>query len=196
MTTSMATSILPDNPFPGMNPYLEHSWGDVHASLIVEMKNLLNQKLPLDMTVRAEEGVTLESDEDEWNDGSASRYRVDLGISEEWKQGLPPVWRPDGEKEAVLAEPLVIERVDEPETQRWLEIRESGGRLVTIIELLSPTNKGSKHDAYRERRRRFQSSGVNVVEIDLLRAGGHAVAAQDYACRWKDGTVPDYLVCV
>ena len=96
----------------------------------------------------------------------------------------------------MLAEPLVIERVDEPETQRWLEIRESGGRLVTIIEVLSPTNKGSKHDAYRERRRRFQSSGVNVVEIDLPRAGGHAVAAQDYACRWKDGTVPDYLVCV
>ena len=49
-------------------------------------------------------------DEDAWKDGSPSRYRVDLGISEEWKQGLPPGWRPDGEKEAVLAEPLVIER--------------------------------------------------------------------------------------
>jgi hypothetical protein len=197
MTDDMPTSIQPDNPFPGMNPFLEHSWGGVHTALLVRIQDVLAEKLPLGLLARPEEGVMLEiDDDDEWNDGSPSRYRVDLGISEEWKQGLPPVWRPDGEKEAVLAEPLVIERVDEPETQRWLEIRESGGRLVTIIEVLSPTNKGSKHEAYRERRRRFQSSGVNVVEIDLLRAGGHAVAAQDYACRWKDGTVPDYLVCV
>lgn len=192
----MPAEIQPHNPFTGMNPYLEHSWGDVHTSLIIAIKNLLNEKLPSDMMVRAEEGITLESEEDEWDDDSPSRFRVDLGISEDWKQGLPPVWRPEGTENVPLAEPLVIERVDEPETQRWLEIRESGGRLVTIIEVLSPANKGSKHAAYLERRRRFQAAAVNVVEIDLLRGGGHAVAAPDYSCRWPDRTAPDYLVCV
>ena len=34
------------NPFPGMNPWLEAYWRDVHASLLVYARDLLNAELP------------------------------------------------------------------------------------------------------------------------------------------------------
>lgn len=38
-----------------------------------------------------------------------------------------------------LAEPVVVHVP--PETPRWVEIREAGGRLITVIEVLSRSNK-------------------------------------------------------
>ena len=44
--------------------------------------------------------------------------------------------------------------------------------LVTAIEVLSPTNKGSSGlTEYLEKRHRLRKQGVNLVEIDLLIAG-------------------------
>ena len=58
------------------------------------------------------------------------------------------------------------------ETSRWLEITDSdGGGLVTVIELLSPTNKPRHREQYEQKRLRLLSAGVSLVEIDLLRAG-------------------------
>jgi hypothetical protein len=34
------------NPFPGMNPYLEAHWWDVHTSLVPYMRNQLQRNLP------------------------------------------------------------------------------------------------------------------------------------------------------
>jgi hypothetical protein len=33
------------SPFPGMDPYLEQNWGEVHTSLIVYARNQLNSQL-------------------------------------------------------------------------------------------------------------------------------------------------------
>ena len=54
-----------------------------------------------------------------------------------------------------------------------VEIRDAAARrLVTAIEILSPTNKqGDGREEYLERRRRFLVSSVHLVEIDLLRRG-------------------------
>jgi hypothetical protein len=58
------------------------------------------------------------------------------------------------------------------ETERWIEIRDSSGRVITAIELLSPSNKRSEgFDDYQRKRRAFIGSGVNLVEIDLFRQG-------------------------
>ncbi len=56
----------------------------------------------------------------------------------------------------------------------YLEIRDVGtGKLVTVIEVLSPTNKS--HSAgrrkYCKNRDRIFASNTSLVEIDLLRAG-------------------------
>jgi hypothetical protein len=37
------------SPFPGMDPYLEQKWGEVHTSLIVYARNQLNSQLPDDL---------------------------------------------------------------------------------------------------------------------------------------------------
>jgi len=52
-------------------------------------------------------------------------------------------------------------------------IREATGRLVTVLELLSPTNKleSDDRDCYLRKRRGFRQGGANVVELDLVRQG-------------------------
>jgi hypothetical protein len=57
---------------------------------------------------------------------------------------------------------------------KFLEIIElEGDEVVTVMELLSPTNKraGTERDAYLTKRAEYVHSSVNVVEIDLLRGG-------------------------
>jgi Protein of unknown function (DUF4058) len=58
--------------------------------------------------------------------------------------------------------------------ERYLEIREvATGRVVTVIELLSPKNKrtGEGRTAYENKRNQILASLTNFVEIDLLRGG-------------------------
>ena len=57
-----------------------------------------------------------------------------------------------------------------------------GIRVVTAIEVLSPSNKvmpGQR--AYLEKRQRFIEGGVNFVELNLLRGGGDMLLARDTA---------------
>jgi hypothetical protein len=73
-----------------------------------------------------------------------------------------------------LAEPLILAGDDEV-TETFIEIRDksSGNRIVTVIEVLSPTNKwpGPGQDQYLQKRKELRAGQVNLVEIDLLRAG-------------------------
>src|SRR5439155_20093719 len=77
---------------------------------------------------------------------------------------------------AVAGPPAValtnIEFVD-PHTETYVEVRRlPDHELVTVLELLSPTNKyGDGRGDYMRKRRDFRRQSVNVVELDLLRAG-------------------------
>jgi hypothetical protein len=56
----------------------------------------------------------------------------------------------------------------------YLEVRQVGTRkLVTVIEILSPTNKSNREGRrrYCKKRNRIRESSTSLVEIDLLRAG-------------------------
>ena len=56
----------------------------------------------------------------------------------------------------------------------FVEIRDRRSReLVTVIEVLSPSNKqpGSTRDQYLAKRQELLDSRANLVEIDLLRGG-------------------------
>lgn len=44
-----------NSPFPGMDPYLERYWRDVHTSFLVYARNQLNTRLPDDLQARVEE---------------------------------------------------------------------------------------------------------------------------------------------
>jgi hypothetical protein len=96
----------------------------------------------------------------------------------------------------VVAEPVLV-RVPEPEVDRRVEIYDpsSGGR-VTAIEVLSPSNKlpGPARLAYRSKQRDFLAAGVNLVEIDLVRAGDWVFSVDESAL--PPGKRAPYMVCV
>jgi hypothetical protein len=53
------------SPFPGMDPYLEQRWGDVHGSLITYIRDSIQPLLGPDLRARMSERVYLESIESE-----------------------------------------------------------------------------------------------------------------------------------
>ena len=66
----------------------------------------------------------------------------------------------------------------EPQRESFVEIREKGGgRLVTVIEFISPANKlpGTGRARYQLKQRELQEADVHLVEIDLVRAGSRVL---------------------
>src|SRR3954452_21216063 len=49
------------SPFPGMDPYLDAHWRDVHARLIIYTSDALQALLPQALRARVEERVLLET---------------------------------------------------------------------------------------------------------------------------------------
>jgi len=52
-----------NSPFPGMDPYLERSWGDVHCRFITAASGVLNCILPADLAARVEERLMVDPEE-------------------------------------------------------------------------------------------------------------------------------------
>jgi len=176
------------NPFPGMNPFLERFWLDVHTKLITYIADAIAEQLPPDLNARTEERVTLAEGLD------ASTVRPDVAVVESWKLGIPPTWQPDmatsGGVLATEPEVLILEEI----TERWVEITDIHGRVITVIEVLNPTNKGDARAEYVAKRQRYYGGGASVVEIDLLRGGRHTVGFPLESLRPSPGTC--YHVCV
>jgi hypothetical protein len=157
------------SPFPGMDPYLEEHWGDVHTSLMTYARDQLQPHLvPKGLRARLEERVFLEA-----NEMTGRNLYPDIQIIE---REQPKKSRKTKSASTALAEPITIRfPPPEPETQRFIEIidAQSGNRVVTVIEVLSPTNKfpGEGQRLYLQKRDELRAAGVSLVEIDLLRAG-------------------------
>ncbi len=156
------------NPFPGMNPYLEQRWGDVHAAMITYARDMLQDALPDDLRARMQERVFIESA------GEPQRtISPDVHVYE-WRPGATPSVR-GSDGATTLVEPLVIHVADAEVTQSYLELIDvrSGGHVVTVIELLSPSNKakGPGRNLYLQKQLETVNARANMVEIDLLRGG-------------------------
>lgn len=52
------------SPYPGMDPYLEQFWPDIHASLIIYAHDQIEEQLPGNLIARVEERVVLETEEE------------------------------------------------------------------------------------------------------------------------------------
>ncbi|MBI4616050.1 MAG: DUF4058 family protein [Planctomycetes bacterium] len=81
----------------------------------------------------------------------------------------------------VVEEPLLVSIPPEPRRQTFVEIRDTraGNTVVTIIEVLSLSNKTPGQDArsqYLRKQEEILAGDVHLVEIDLLRDGEHTVA--------------------
>jgi hypothetical protein len=71
----------------------------------------------------------------------------------------------------------------DPITERFVRIMNEAGRLVTVIEFISPMNKRQPGlDAYRLKRSELLSANVSVVEVDLIRTGDWRALMRPLQC--------------
>ncbi len=186
------------SPFPGMDPYLEARWGDIHTSLITYARDQLRSQMPGGLLVRAQEHVTVQSPGGD-NGHTRPRHGLypDVRVLEQSGAAGQPALAP-AEGGVTVAEPLVVPVVLETETQRWLEIIDtrSGNRVVTAIEFLSPTNKSDVggRAAYQQKQQELRAARVNLVEIDLLRDGPYVLSAAAHGVPLP--YLAPYRVCV
>jgi hypothetical protein len=88
----------------------------------------------------------------------------------------------------VTEQALFTSVVREEHHEDFIEIRQrSDGRLVTLVDVVSPSNKttASGRDAYLGKRREGRTGGANLVELDLVLQGQPML---DYS---RDG-LPDW----
>jgi hypothetical protein len=163
------------SPFPGMDPYIEACglWGDFHSHLIEKIYDELALTLPERYFVRVEERAYVVLAGIEGKDTSPCLPDVSVIA--------PSVRSARGETALVEAETgadAVTMRafIDEHYREHFIEIFESEPniRLVTCIEVLSPSNKrpGTEGwELYLKKRKALMQWSANLVEIDLLRGG-------------------------
>jgi hypothetical protein len=152
-----------------MDPYLESStWMNFHNQLCAEVARQLGPKIRprylARLMGRSYTEITAEPDEE-------SRTSLpDVGVLE----SAPGPGRGGAAAVAIVAAPVRVPTVmPVPIPHFFVEIRDRlGRRIVTAIEVLSPTNKrGVGRREYLKRRRRLLRSEAHLVEIDLLHAG-------------------------
>lgn len=156
------------SPFPGMDPYLESRWPEVHARLIVYAANEMNRALPNDLQASIEESLAVYAENEE-----SRGIRPDLHVQEDF--GITDFSTP--ESATAVAEPVVVKRAPHP--QRHVEIVGRDGRVITAIEFVSPWNKvGSRaREQYTRKQLDYMAAGINLVEIDLVRQGKYVLAS-------------------
>jgi Protein of unknown function (DUF4058) len=154
------------SPFPGMDPYLEAPsiWPDVHTSLMSIFREQLTPLLAPKYLAELETQVVIDQVDDD-----PQVVLPDVSItSSEMSASAPSTV-------AVATPSPVLVRVPLDVPTRlvsvYIRLRETG-RLVAVIELLSPVNKrrGKGREEYLDKRRTFLTSPVHLIEIDLLRS--------------------------
>ncbi len=194
------------SPFPGMDPYLERSrwFRGLHNNLITFIQEALQPLLPSPYFALTGELIWMEGSERYVDPDVDVLRRVPIGPREavqSGEEGGVATLVAEAEVEPVIV--AVPHPPDEERTEPYLEIyarREGEGedRLVTSIEVLSPTNKtlGSEgRQKYLEKQQEILSGQVHLVEIDLLRGGAHSSAVPLWLAREKAGPF-DYHVSV
>lgn len=157
------------SPFPGMDPYLERFWNDVHGKLITYIADDLNEALPPRYRAALQERVVI-ADLDQPLSGA--RY-PDVAILEAPViAGAGPATR---STRAMVVSPALLTYQGDPLTQYTIEIVDTkfGEKVVTSIEVLSPENKrpGDGMRQFQRKQDECRRAGVSRVEIDLLREG-------------------------
>jgi hypothetical protein len=164
------------SPFPGMNPYLENPdlWSEVHHRLITAIAIAIAPPLRPKYRVAIEKRIYRMNTEDSILIGIP-----DLAILKQVKNdnkdlisshtGVMTLAKETENRSVTVTLPLPLEI-----KQGYLEIREvSTGKVITVIEIISPTNKITKEGrkAYLNKREKLLASDTNLIEIDLIRSG-------------------------
>jgi len=153
-----------------MDPFLESQgfWQDFHTSLLTYCRELVNASLPVHYVALIEERISLVDLTGELLAG----FRPDVSIVREPRVTVTPQEQGGVAILEPVAVPLARKDLDEV-PERWIEIKRLPDlTLVTVIEILSPTNKsGLGRSQYLQKRRELLDQEVHLVEIDLLLRG-------------------------
>ncbi|MEM7807761.1 MAG: DUF4058 family protein [Planctomycetota bacterium] len=157
------------SPFPGMDPFLERTWSDVHGRLVTYAADALSAELPDDLATRTERHIAVDDDADGESSSTTGIIVPDVEVVDsqsETRGGVAVL-----EASMSLA-PLKLLTDGLPKRRRHIGIVDLDGKLVTVIEFVSPANKiGRGRRDFLRKRRRLIKAGVHVVEIDLTREG-------------------------
>lgn len=184
------------NPLPGMNPWLEAYWGDIHTSLTTYARDEIQRQLPSSLHAHVEEYLAVAEADDEPLGGR--RISPDIVIR---GQKLASATETGASPLAVLDEPdshpITFRRVAEQQTLRYIRIVDlkNNHRVITVIEFISPASKTfAGKEQYRRKQNELIDGGVSLVEIDLLRRGEWIIASdyRNYPIQYRG----PYRICV
>jgi hypothetical protein len=173
------------SPFPGMNPYLEQAdcWNEFHGKFMYAIQDALNPLVEPRYQVRVETRLILH----ELSSGERGFFgTADVSMVTRRPRTGSAALATTGQVPVRLSFPAV-----EVVKRRSVEIRDpSSRRVVTVVEVLSPSNKrpGPDRDDYLAKRRQVIAAGAHLVEIDLRRGGRRPSPPELPAC--------DYYVLV
>ena len=166
------------SPFPGMDPYLENPtvFPGLHNRLVAVLSESLQARLPAPYFAEIGERV--------WVEVSQRYIEPDASVLRGGRAAGVREGEDDGAATAAVARsrPVVVTVPHDERRETLVEIRtprDEGERLVTAIELLSPSNKtpGERgRELYLRKQREVLESTTHLVEIDLLRGGVHTTA--------------------
>ncbi len=173
------------SPFPGMNPYLEQPgvWRDFHESFIAAARVALTPHLVPRYFARIEATLYIRERPDRppepFGAADVSVHPEAVATARQATTAAPAATAP-----ATVGLPprLQTERLSH------LRVIDAGTReVVTVVELLSPSNKyaGPDREQYLEKQARVLQSWTSLVEIDLLRGGPRMPWADMPACDYN-----------
>jgi Protein of unknown function (DUF4058) len=155
------------SPFPGMDPFLEGSlWMSVHTPLVVEIARGLNRRLSPRYTALTTRRFVMDTPEE--SEVVVGEVYPDVAVA---RSGPASTGRITA---GTISPPLRMATIIRtPIPHSTVEIRDVEHRqLVTVIEVLAPTNKrGDGFKVYLNKRDRILRSNAHLIEIDLLRKG-------------------------
>jgi hypothetical protein len=160
-----------------MDPYLEapEYWPGVHHALITFIWMHLNARLPKRYWANiGERLVVVEEERDIFPDA----FVKERPESQRSQGASAAATITETRSDPAVRVPLAPETISEAYVE--IQLAKSEGQVVTVIEVLSPTNKSPRSDGrqqYQTKQSSLLQSSVHLLEIDLLRGGTYTVAA-------------------
>ena len=185
-------------PFPGMDPFIEtDNWQHFHMGMTMEFARQIGPQLPAYYRVSAELLVREDGGRDASEPDERRAFKPDVAVHAAGGRGAVVAATPTVD---TLTEPTREIVADWAPKQRELRIRDTrDNRLVTAIEVLSPSNK--RGDGWLRHRRKveaYKADGVNALDVDLLRGGNYSlgVGGLDWYTPEEDGHREAYCVAL
>lgn len=136
------------SPFPGMDPYIEDAalWCGFHTTMIVSISGSINKALPAGYYADIEQHVWLQDEDFD--------VRETFGYPDAYVAGHSNT---DGavavatEKQVSVSTEVTLAKIPRKSQQKFVKIVDQpGNRVITVIELLSPSNKhnGPEREQY------------------------------------------------